>query len=290
MKKVVILGAQGFLGKPITTLLKVNGFEVVTFSRSTQNNHSDCIFEADLFNIESLRIGLIKYKPNVVISTAWDTVHGKFWTSELNNKYKEATLTFAEMSFELGADVFLGLGTMSEYGSNPGTCNAGTSPLEPIDVYSKAKIETGIELEKIGAAFNRKTHWLRIFQAFGPSEKSERFIPGLISTLSENRPFSIRTPNYQMDWIHTFDIASAVLFTLENDLNHFVDVGTGIATSVKNISELICTELGLDAGLLDYSSQIPGHQKKAVVDPSTQLLSLGWSPSQSLKSRIRSLG
>ncbi len=290
MTKVAILGAQGFLGMPIATALKTNGFDVVNFSRRGIINPSDSDIEADLFNLESLRIGLSKSKPDVVISTAWDTEHGKFWTSELNSKYKEATLGFAEISFELGVSVFLGLGTMSEYGTNPGMCNADTSPLVPVDIYSKAKIETGIELERIGTAFNRKTNWLRVFQAFGPREKSERFIPGLISTLREGKPFSIRTPNYEMDWIHTFDIASAVLFTLENELNHFVDVGTGIATSVKNLSELVCSELDLNTGLLDYSGQIPGHQKKAVVDPGTQLLSLGWTPAESLKSRVRSLG
>ena len=289
MTKVAILGAQGFLGMPIATALKANSFDVVTFSRSEIINPSDSEIEADLFNIESLRIGLSKSKPDVVISTAWDTEHGKFWTSELNSKYQEATLKFAEVSFELGVSVFLGLGTMSEYGTNPGMCNADISPLVPVDVYSEAKIETGIELERLGAAFNRKTNWLRVFQAFGPSEKSERFLPGLISTLREGKPFSIRTPNYEMDWIHTSDIASAVLFTLENELNHFVDVGTGIATSVKNLSELVCSELELDTRLLDYSGQIPGHQKKAVVDPGTQLLSLGWSPAESLKSRVRSL-
>ena len=114
MTKVAILGAQGFLGMPIATALKTNGFDVVNFSRRGIINPSDSDIEADLFNLESLRIGLSKSKPDVVISTAWDTEHGKFWTSELNSKYKEATLGFAEISFELGVSVFLGLGTMSE--------------------------------------------------------------------------------------------------------------------------------------------------------------------------------
>jgi len=289
VKKIAILGAYGFLGKPILSKLKTRGFEVVTFSHSEIDSSSNSNFKVDLFDIDSLRIALLNSRPDVVISTAWDTEHGKFWTSELNSKYKNATLNFAEVSFELGVSVFLGLGSMSEYGVNPGACDAIKTPLVPVDLYSKAKIETGVELELIGKAFNRKTNWLRVFQAFGQNEKPERFIPGLISTLRQGKPFSIRTPNYEMDWIHASDIASAVLFTLENSLSHFVDVGTGIPTSVKDISELVCSELKLELGLLDYSGQIPGHQKKAVVDSSAQILSLGWAPSESLKSRVRSL-
>jgi nucleoside-diphosphate-sugar epimerase len=289
MKKIAILGAYGFLGKPIISELKARDFEVVTFSRSDKNFSSNSNFKVDLFDIDTLRIALLNSRPDVVISTAWDTEHGKFWTSELNSKYKNATLNFAEICFELGATAFLGLGSMSEYGANPGACDALKTPLVPVDLYSKAKIETGVELELIGKAFNRKTNWLRVFQAFGQNEKPERFIPGLISTLKQGKPFSIRTPNYVMDWIHASDIASAVLFTLENNLNHFVDVGTGIPTSVKSFSELVCSELDLEPGLLDFSSQLPGHQKKAVVDSSAELLSLGWAPAESLKSRVRSL-
>ena len=92
-----------------------------------------------------------------------------------------------------------------------------------------------------------------------------------------------------MDWIHSSDIASAVMFTINKELGHFVDVGTGIATTVKSLSELVCSELDLDLELLDYSGQVPGHQKKAVTAPDTELLSLGWTPAEPLMSRVRSL-
>ena len=114
-------------------------------------------------------------------------------------------------------------------------------------------------------------------------------MPGLITKLRNSEKFTIRTPNYEMDWIHTADVASAIVYTLENKLNHFVDIGTGIGMSVKDLSELICTEFELDSNLLDFSGQIPGHEKKAVVDRQTQLLSLGWQPTESLRNRIRSL-
>jgi nucleoside-diphosphate-sugar epimerase len=91
-----------------------------------------------------------------------------------------------------------------------------------------------------------------------------------------------------MDWIHTADVASAILFMLENRLNHFVDIGTGVGTTVKNLSELICEEFGLKTNLLDYSGQILGHKKKAVVQKHSQFPSLGWRPTESFKNRIKS--
>jgi len=289
MTKIVILGATGFLGSPIADLFETKGWEVITFSRTESARSMRREFLVDLFDEVTLKLAISQVKPDVVLSTAWETEHGKFWTNESNIDYRNATLRFAELSFQAGVETFIGLGTMSEYGISPGYCNADVTPLISNDIYSKSKIETGLELKKIGETFGGKTHWARVFQAFGPNEKSERFVPGLITKLQNETEFSIRTPNFEMDWIHTADVASAIVFMLENKGNHFVDIGTGEGTTVKDLSELICEEFGLNANLLDYSGQIPGHKKKAVVHKDSQLLSLGWRPTESLRNRIKSL-
>jgi nucleoside-diphosphate-sugar epimerase len=289
MPKIAILGVTGFLGTPIADLFEAKGWEVIAYSRTESKGSGRQEILADLFDEESLTRALLISRPNIVLSTAWDTEHGKFWTNESNIDYRVATLRFAELSFQAGVETFIGLGTMSEYGTSPGYCDADVTPLIINDIYSKSKIETGLELKNIGEAMGGQTHWARVFQAFGPNEKSERFVPGLITKLQKGTEFSIRTPNFEMDWIHTADVASAIVFMLENRLNHFVDIGTGIGTTVKELSEIICEEFELDSNLLDYSEQIPGHEKKAVVDRQSQLLSLGWRPTESLRNRIRSL-
>jgi nucleoside-diphosphate-sugar epimerase len=289
MRKIAILGANGFLGSPISSAFAANGWEVIPLSRTLGKESNGEEGLVDLFDEATLKSALDSANPNVVLTTAWDTEHGKFWTNASNVAYRDATLRFAELSFEAGVETFIGLGTLSEYGTSPGFCNAEVSPLVSNDIYSKSKIETGLRLKEIGEKYGARTHWARVFQAFGPNEKPERFIPGLIKNLSDGKPFSIRTPNYEMDWIHTSDIASAITFMLEEKLNHFVDIGTGVGTRVKELSELICQEFDLDASLLDFSEQIPGHEKKAVVGHESQLLSQGWRPAESLRKRIRSL-
>lgn len=261
----------------------------MSFSRRPHSNPPTREYEADLFDEKSLSNALGDAVPDVVISTAWDTTPGEFWTSEANLDYRDATLAFARLCFEKGVKTFVGLGTMSEYGISPGVCNAESTKVDPVDIYSKSKIETGMRLLDIGREYGRQTNWLRIFQAFGPNEKSERFIPGLISSLQNKKIFPIKTPNYEMDWIHTFDIASATVYSVEHALSHFLDVGTGVARTVKDVSELICRELNLDESLLDYSGQIVGHARKIVMDNNSQLFQKGWKPAASLESRIRSL-
>lgn len=289
MPKIAILGANGFLGLPIANAFEAKDWEVVALSHTKMPESFRQEILADLFDESTLKSALSQAKPDVVLSTAWDTEHGKFWTNESNVAYRDATLRFAEVSFQAGVETFIGLGTMSEYGTSPGFCDADVTPLVINDIYSKSKIETGLELKKIGERFGQQTHWARVFQAFGPNEKSERFVPGLIANLQKGIEFSIRTPDFEMDWTHTADAASAIVFTLENKLGHFVDIGTGIGTTVKELSELICEEFDLDSTLLDYSGQILGHEKKVVVHQDSQLLAHGWKPTESLRNRIKSL-
>lgn len=289
MRSIAVLGSRGFLGKPIADHFSSAGWKVERLSRTRTLGTNEFLSYADIFDELSLTKMLSSLKPDVVLSTAWDTDHGKFWTSDLNEAYRHATLRFAQLCFEHNVDTFVGLGTMSEYGSSPGSCNADVTPLVSSDIYSKSKIETGLKLRDLGEKYGKQAHWARIFQAFGANEKTERFVPSLISKLRNNDQFSIRTPNYEMDWIHTSEVASAIFYMVEHNLDHFIDVGTGTATSVRELSYLICSELNLDESLLDFSEQIPGHEKKVVVSQSSQLLAHGWRPNESLRDRIRSL-
>jgi nucleoside-diphosphate-sugar epimerase len=290
MPRVAILGANGFLGAPIAKNLSNNGWEVFGFTRRMSSNLPIKQLYADLFDEESIRSALSIAKPEFVISTAWDTEHGKFWTSSKNESYRVATLKFAELCFLSGVQSFSGLGTMSEYGTSPGLCNSNSTNLVQQNEYSKSKVLTGMTLMQLANEFGTSSNWFRIFQAFGPNEKAKRLVPALISSLRRGEPYIIQTPNNCMDWIHSADVADAIRFSLETPLKQFVDIGTGIATSVQEIAELICSELKLDRSLVVYENQNVSDEVICVVDESSELLKSGWRPMESLSSRIHSLG
>lgn len=289
MPTIAIMGAEGFLGQQITELFHSQGWRVLSLSRRPVPEKMYDSYLVNLFESNSLREVIMSIEPDVVLSTAWHTVPGQFWSDHSNLAYRDATLIFAEICFELGVQTFIGIGTMSEYGVSPGICNSEILVPNPSDIYSKSKLETGISLRRIGEKYGRRTYWARVFQAFGPNEKKERFVPSLITSLINGTSFPIRTPDYTMDWIHSEDVASAIYYALVNELGHFVDIGTGLGTSVKSFAELICSELEFDLSLLDFTQQIPGHKKVAVVDTKTQLFERGWSPKASLADRVKSL-
>jgi UDP-glucuronate decarboxylase len=290
MPRVAILGASGFLGAPIASNLSNNGWEVFGFTRRMNSDLPIKQLPVDIFDEDSIQSALSIAKPEFVISTAWDTEHGKFWTSSENDRYRVATLRFAELCFLAGVQSFSGLGTMSEYGTSPGLCNSNSTKLVQQNEYSKSKVLTGLTLMQLADQFGTSSNWFRVFQAFGPNEKPKRLVPALISSLQRREPFIIQTPNNRMDWIHSADVADAIRFSLDNTLKQFVDIGTGTASSVQEIAELICSELNLDRSLLIYENQNVSDEVTCVVDESSELLKSGWRPMESLSLRIHSLG
>jgi nucleoside-diphosphate-sugar epimerase len=289
MGKVAILGGSGFIGAKLSNFFETNNFEVVLFERDITQKSTRKLCKVDLFDSISLEKALKNEKPDLVVSTAWDTEPGNFWTSEINVRFRDATINIAEISFRADVSTFIGLGTVSEYGTSPGFCNASKTPLVESNIYSKSKIQTGISLYDLGMKYGAKTHWARVFQAFGPNEKMQRYIPALVANLRQGNRFLVKTPDYVLDWIHTEDIASAIFFGYIHKLGHFLDIGTGIGTSVSEFSRILCDELSFDPKLLDFSEANPDDYRIAVADKSSEILANGWVPKLELADRIRSL-
>ncbi len=288
--KILIVGANGFLGRPIAQEFEDIGFDVIRVGRSRLTNPSGFSEVGDILDEESMVSILRRIKPKIVLSTAWDTDHGNFWTSPLNSTYRDATLSFAKNCFELNVESFIGLGTVSEYGRNSGSCNSSRTPVDPVNPYAEAKIFTGQALQRLGEEYGTRTQWLRIFQAYGPNEKPQRFVPSLISSLRKRNTFKINTPDNKLDWIHSLDIASAIAYSYRHNLDHFVDVGTGLGTTTADLAEMLCEELDLDSSLIEYSADQSTPTNIQFMDPDSQLLKRGWTPKLTLRQRLASLG
>ena len=289
MSKVAVIGANGFLGTTIANRFNSDGWQVLPTSRLVSAQRHQNFSYVDIYDEASIDDFLFKNKPELVVSTAWETEHGKFWNKETNVKYAMATTRLANRCYELGVLNFIGLGTMSEYGQAPGPCDSKTTPLNPADLYSKTKSDTGIRLKEIAESHGRQFSWLRVFQAFGPKEKEQRFIPTLIRTLGSGKKLEILSPQNKMDWIHSEDVASALSFCVSRKLFGYIDIGTGFSTSVGDISKNISKIFGFDESLLILKNSENSISKDIYVSESSEILKSGWKPEKSLADRLRSL-
>lgn len=285
MLSIAVVGATGFIGSEICRLFSQSGWRVLEFSR----NHANQALRLDLRNKESFNRILSEGTPDVVLTTAWETSHGDFWTSSRNLEYSDATLAFAEFCMQRKVKKFVALGSMSEYGfSNRGGFSSSYTH-ESADTYSIQKRRTHEGLQALSELYEVPFQWLRIFQAFGKNEKKDRLLPSMITSLRNSEVFQIQTPRNVLDWIHVEEIANAVLWTICEIKHSVIDIGTSKPHSVKNIAELICHIHKLDSNLIQFKIQDEKTVKDLVVSTSSPLFVSGWKEEKSIEERLASL-
>lgn len=287
-KKIAIIGATGFIGSAIYKELKAVGHDVVGTSRSTsQNKESSNYCKVDLFDKSTWDFLLSELKPDIVICTAWDTEHGKYWHKDTNTYYMQASTEFAATCLNNTVSKFIGIGTMSEYGFSPGKCNSKITQLNPQDAYSEAKVLTSVHIQKIASDLGKKANWVRLFQPYGESEKPERLIPTISRSMRQNTQVEIKYPDHILDFTNITDIADALKFIANNDIEYDINIGTGIPTSVKNLCILLAEINHYSLNRIIYSGSNNRSERNIYVDPDSDFLSNKWKHTCDLASGLR---
>ena len=281
-ERVLVVGGSGFIGAPIMEELTTNGLKVF----GTSFRKSKSLIQFDILARESWSEIINLYKPTTVISTAWETEHQEYWTKSSNYDYMEATLGFAKECFQNSVSRFIGLGTSSEYGYSPGACNKDTSSLNPFGFYSECKADTGIRLRELSNSYGKTSHWIRIFQPFGPKERYERLIPRLMKSIYDKQRTEISYPLHMLDFTYSKTIANGIFHILQNNLDHFVDLGAGEPRSVQKIAEDIVGFFNRDLALLRMGDDC-NNERLCFVDRASEIFSSGWKPKDTTKDSLK---
>jgi GDP-L-fucose synthase len=97
------------------------------------------------------------------------------------------------------------------------------------------------------------------------------------------------TGNVMREFLHVQDMAAACLFLMENysytDIGEFINIGTGIDLSIKDLTFLIKNIVG-SKGSIIFDAEKPEGTPKKLLDVS-RLKGLGWEPKISLEEGIK---
>jgi nucleoside-diphosphate-sugar epimerase len=276
LRRVLIIGATGFLGSNLYSNFLSKGIKVVGTGR--MNKSSPHITpQVDILN-KSSYIDLIKnFQPNIVIVTAWYTKKD-FWYADDNYRYYEAYIELFKCCYENGVEKIIGFGTAAEYGDNNLSCESGISLVKPANLYGKSKLETGLELGQLATKYERYFLWLRLFQVYGIGERQYRLVPTLLSKLKNDVKIRIDDPNKVLDWIHIEDVVSAVNFLLsKKQFSGILDIGTAKETSVKQIVDLVVQNSKYSGERIKFSGKSVT-KVGLICSQNIELFKMNWKP------------
>ena len=132
---------------------------------------------------------------------------------------------------------------------------------------------------------------------YGPNDnfdlKSSHVLPALIRKFHEaklnghNNVILWGSGNPLREFLHVDDLVKAILFSLENNLDHdYYNVGSGQEISIKDLANLI-KKITSYNGEIKWDKNKPDGTPRKLID-STRIMSAGWSPKIKLLSGISS--
>ena len=275
--KILLTGASGFIGQNVLTALQQKGIEIVTIGRNRPNARAEYI-QADLLNIVDFTPILQTSQPTHLLHLAWETEHGKYWTSPANLRWIEATSRLVESFCMFGGKQVVIAGTSAEYDWEHGYCREETTPLNPTTLYGTAKDITRRLVIAICEQYQIPCAWGRVFLPFGHGEARNRLIPSLVDVfLGKRVPFSINSLSYR-DFLYASDVAAGFMSLLTEGTNGVYNISSGepvrLAELVTDIAHLLNADPKIILGLTTERNE----DNPLLVGENLKLKALGWRP------------
>ena len=169
-------------------------------------------------------------------------------------------------------------------------------PLFPTSVYAITKQDQEQFCLVLGRAYGIPTVALRYFNVYGPRQALSNPYTGVCaifsSRLLNNEPPLIFEDGEQTrDFVHVSDIVQANLLALESDRANYlpVNVGTGVATSIRQVTALLSDGLGKQIEPEIVGKYREGDIRHCVADISRARNLLAYEPRVRLKEGISEL-
>ena len=191
----------------------------------------------------------------------------------------DAALTLFRHAQDTASGVFVQAGTCSEYA--PSTDDAPkveTDPLERRDdhdsvIYGSSKARASEALLAAALSDALPLVVARIFNVYGPGEKSQRLLPFLVHNLSNGRHVSLSDGRQIKDYLHLDDVVEGMcalsLAASERKFQGVLNLCSGSPVSVAQFARAVAHTIGDCEHLLGFGERQRHPDEVAVLIGST---------------------
>lgn len=284
MKRVLLTGGTGFIGRHAIAPLLERGYEVHALSRGRGTGAAAeraTWHEVDLLDPAATDAAVREIGAGQLLHLAWYAEHGKFWSAPENLDWVGASLRLLRSFREAGGTRAVLAGTCAEYAWTGDCCDEAT-PLVPATLYGTAKDALRRVFEAYCATSGLSGAWGRIFFTFGPGEQPERVVAAVARSLAAAEPAPCSAGAQVRDFLYVVDLADAFAALLDGRVEGALDVGSGEDRALREIV-LRLEALAGEAGLVRLGA-VPAREEPARIVADVRRLrdEVGWAPAHTL--------
>ena len=237
MKKVLLTGASGFIGRHCIEPLKALGYEVhCTSSRSVYEATEKVIWhKVDLLDAAASRSLIEAIEPYALLHVAWFMEPGKVINDPLNIQWVESSLALLRSFDNHGGKRVVFAGTNFEYDINYGYLSEVNTPRKPDSVYGVAKNSLFELYRAYCEEAGMSSAWGRVFDIYGPYENPHRLVPSVVLSMLKGNEAKTTHAMQIRDYMHVQDVANGLVSILDSELTGDFNIASGRPVTLKQI-------------------------------------------------------
>lgn len=250
MKKILLTGATGFVGRQVLNILLDENVEITTLVRKGKEDQipkhstvSNIITTQNLFTEPPEWWAEVCENIDTVIHLAWYTEPGKYLQSPKNLECLTGTLNFARGAVQSGVKRFVGAGTCFEYDLTLGVLS-NDSPLKPTTLYASSKVAAFVTLSEWLPLESVEFAWCRLFYLYGEGEDDRRLVPYLHKQLKAGKVAELTSGKQVRDFMDVKKAAKKIVNVSLSDQTGAVNICSGEPITVRGLAERIADEYG----------------------------------------------
>lgn len=291
---VLLTGGRGFFGRHLHDALRRHGFEVVTPHRP----------EFDLLDAGSVERTLERLRPGIILHSAAYYGGLGIITAEPAQIFHRNVLMAAHLlnaAARVEVRRFLAVGSACAYA---GTIHGDMSeddfwagPLHPsVEAYGFTKKVLQVGLHAYGKQYCMKGQFPVITNLYGEHDVFGEYRSHVVAALIKKFADAVLSRSREVvcwgtgapvrEFIYAGDAAEAVVRLLKTDYAKPLNVGTGVGTSIRELSELVARLTGF-AGEIIWDSSKPDGVMRKVLNVRRMKEVLGWMPPTSLEDGLK---
>lgn len=214
MKRVIITGADGFIGSNTVSCFLRNGIEVMAIDlcdipKRLQVQKNMTYLQGDILKTKELLKKIEHNRYDTFIHFAWAGSAGKAredYNLQMSNAI--STVECLKLAKALGCTRFVCAGSIMEKEAVAAVDMQGSKPGMAY-IYGMGKLIAHHMCKCVAANIGIDLIWLMITNTYGEGEMSPRFVNTTLRKIINNEPLQFTSGTQNYDFVHIDDVANA---------------------------------------------------------------------------------